>query len=119
MTPPRSIPTQILGLVIALAVCFGAAAVGSAVTLPEINGWYASLPKPSWNPPNWVFGPVWSTLYLLMAVSAWLVWREAGFTGARIALALFGIQLALNVLWSVLFFGWHRPDLALVDIAAL
>jgi tryptophan-rich sensory protein len=83
------------------------------------GAWYASLTKPSWNPPNAIFGPVWSVLYVLMAVAAWLVWRKAGFSGAGAALSLFVVQLALNALWSYLFFGQHRPDLAFYDIIAL
>ncbi|MDQ3651178.1 MAG: tryptophan-rich sensory protein, partial [Acidobacteriota bacterium] len=101
---------QWLGLVVSIVICFGVAALGSLATDPNIDGWYAALRKPSWNPPNWIFGPVWSMLYLLMAVAAWLVWRRRGFAGASLLpLALFGIQLVLNGLWSVLFFGWHRP----------
>ncbi len=111
---------QWLGLVVSIVVCFGVAALGSLATDPNIDGWYAALRKPSWNPPNWVFGPVWSMLYLLMAVAAWLVWRRRGFAGASLLpLVLFGVQLVLNGLWSVLFFGWHRPDLAFIEIVFL
>jgi tryptophan-rich sensory protein len=81
--------------------------------------WYASLAKPPWTPPSAVFAPVWTVLYVLMGVAAWVVWRRAGFSGAAPALALFVIQLALNALWSYVFFGLHRVDIALVDIAAL
>lgn len=81
--------------------------------------WYASLAKPSWNPPSAVFAPVWSLLYVSMGVAAWLVWRQAGFEGAKLALGLFAGQLVLNALWSWLFFGLHRPDVAFVDIVAL
>ena len=103
---------QVLGLVVLIAVCFAAAGIGGAVTSPQIENWYATLAKPSWNPPNWVFGPVWSALYLCMAVAAWLVWRQKGWLAARGPLALFGVQLALNTLWSCLFFGLHSPGLA-------
>ena len=106
--------SQWIGLVLAVVVCFVAAGIGSLYTTPAIPGWYASLQKPAWNPPNWVFGPVWTLLYLMMAVAAWLVWRERGFAGG--ALALFAVQLALNALWSIVFFGWKRPGLALVEI---
>lgn len=119
MNPPRSIVTDMLGLAVFLGLCFGAAALGAAVTTPEIDGWYAALAKPAWNPPDWVFGPVWSALYLTMAVSGWLVWRQAGLLEARVALGLFALQLTLNTLWSFLFFGRHRPDLAAVDILLL
>ena len=93
-------------------------AVGARVTLPEIAGWYAQLAKPSFTPPNWVFGPVWTTLYVLMAIAAWLVWRTR--VPARIpALSAWGAQLALNLAWSLLFFGAHRIGLALIDIVLL
>jgi len=103
---------QVLGLVVLLVLCFGASGVGGAITYPQIEGWYARLPKPTWNPPDWVFGPVWSALYLCMAIAAWLVWRQSGVAGARGPLALFGVQLALNTLWSCLFFG-SQPRLGL------
>jgi tryptophan-rich sensory protein len=104
------------GLVSWLVLCFAAAAVGSRF-MP--GAWYATLTKPAWNPPAAVFAPVWTVLYTSMGVAAWLVWRRAGFTGAAAALAAFGAQLVLNALWSYLFFGLHRPDVAFVDIAAL
>ena len=110
---------QVLGLVVLLVLCFGAAGIGGAVTSPQIGNWYATLAKPSWNPPNWVFGPVWSALYLCMAVAAWLVWRQKGLAGAGGPLALFGVQLALNTLWSCLFFGLHSPGLAFAEIILL
>lgn len=99
-----------------LVVPFAAALVGSRF---RPGAWYAALVRPTWSPPNWIFAPVWTLLYLLMGVSAWLVWRRAGFGGARLALGVFGGQLVLNALWSWLFFGRHRPDLALLDIALL
>ncbi len=110
---------QILGLVILLALCLGAAAAGSAATVPRIEGWYATLAKPSWTPPNWVFGPVWTALYIAMAVAAWLVWRQKGWAGARVPLALFAVQLVLNVAWSWLFFGLKSPGLGLIEIVLL
>jgi translocator protein len=105
--------TSLLGLLGWLAVSFVTALIGSRF-MP--GAWYASIAKPAWNPPNAIFGPVWTVLYVLMAVSAWLVWRRAGFSGA---LGLFVIQLALNALWSYLFFGLHRPDFAFFDILVL
>ena len=108
-----------LGLVVFLVVCFGAAGIGGAVTTPKIGSWYATLVKPSWNPPNWIFGPVWSALYLGMAVAAWLVWRQGGLGGAAMPLALFGVQLVLNVLWSCLFFGIQNPGLAFIEVLLL
>ncbi|HLL14257.1 MAG TPA: TspO/MBR family protein [Pyrinomonadaceae bacterium] len=107
--------SQWIALACAVGVCFAAAVVGSLYTTPAIPTWYASLQKPAWNPPNWVFGPAWTLLYLMMAVAVWLVWRERGLT-AGVALTLFAVQLILNAFWSVIFFGWRRPDLALVEI---
>ena len=104
------------GLMGWLVVSFAAAAAGSRF-LP--GAWYATLTKPAWNPPAAVFAPVWTVLYASMGVAAWLVWRRAGFIGARAALAAFGVQLVLNALWSYLFFGLHRPGVALADIGAL
>lgn len=110
---------SVLGLVLFIVACFAAAGLGSLVTTPRINGWYAGLDKPFFNPPNWLFGPVWTILFLAMAVAAWLVWRRAGFSGARVALSLFGAQLFLNVLWSTLFFGLKSPGAALIEIVVL
>jgi len=104
------------GLMGWIAVSFAAGFVGSRY-LP--GSWYASLAKPAWNPPSAVFAPVWSLLYVLMGVAAWLVWRKAGFSGAGVALALFLVQLVLNALWSYLFFGLHRPGSAFLDIVVL
>ncbi len=105
-----------LGLTGWLVVSFAAAWIGSRHRPGE---WYASLAKPFWNPPNAIFAPVWSVLYALMGVAAWLVWRRAGFGGAGAALGLFVVQLTLNALWSYLFFGLHRPDIAFCNIVVL
>ncbi|HEY6104246.1 MAG TPA: TspO/MBR family protein, partial [bacterium] len=94
-----------LMLVAFVLVCFGAGAVGSWFTTPALDGWYADLRKPTWNPPNWIFAPVWSALYLMMAIAAWLVWRKGGFGASGGAMTLFAAQLILNVAWSALFFG--------------
>lgn len=80
--------------------------------------WYRSLAKPAWRPPDWLFGPVWFVLYLSIAVSGWLVWRQAGFEGA-VALTVYAVHLVLNGLWSVVFFRLHRPDLAFMEIICL
>lgn len=101
-----------------IALTLAVSAIGARATLPEIPGWYAQLAKPSFTPPNWVFGPVWTTLYILMALAAWLVWR-ADRPARRPALALWGVQLALNLTWSLLFFGAHRIGLALAEIVVL
>ncbi len=97
-----------------LVVTFAAAAIGS-LSMPD--AWYAALNKPSFNPPNWIFGPVWTVLYVLIAVAGWRIWKQAG--GWCVALSLWLLQLILNGLWTPLFFGMHRIDLALIDIAAL
>jgi benzodiazapine receptor len=97
-------------------LCFTAAALGGLFMPGE---WYASLKKPSWNPPGWVFGPVWTALYAIMAVAAWLVWERGGFVAQRRPLALFLAQLFLNAAWTPLFFGLHRPGIALVEIVLL
>lgn len=107
---------SILGLIGWVLLCFLAPVLGAS-SMPD--AWYASLNKPSWNPPGWVFGPVWTLLYTMMAVAAWLVWKRGGFSLQRVPLSLFLLQLALNAAWTPLFFGAHRPDLALVDIVLL
>jgi tryptophan-rich sensory protein len=101
-----------------LLLCAAASALGSYFTSPAIPGWYAELNKPAWLPPNAAFPIVWTVLYALMAVSAWLVWRTGG-PHAPAALAAFGVQLALNVAWSLLFFRLHLIGAALAEIVAL
>jgi len=105
-----------LALVGWLALSFTAAAVGGFFLPGE---WYGRLQKPAWNPPGWIFGPVWTALYTIMAVAAWLVWKRGGFLGQRLALSLFLLQLLFNALWSPLFFGLKHPALAFVDIVLL
>ena len=121
-TPTTWQPTLLRQAVLLLgfiATCFAAAGLGAAATATSIGGWYQTLAKPNWNPPDWLFGPVWSVLYFLMAVAAWLVWRRGGWSAARSALIWFGIQFALNVLWSFVFFGMQQPGFAVVEIIAL
>ena len=108
-----------LALLAFVAACFGAALVGSTFTTPSVPEWYGSLVKPSFTPPNWLFGPVWSMLYLAMAIAGWLVWRRQRESSTTLPLALFGGQLVLNVLWSILFFGLQAPGIALVEILIL
>ena len=105
-------------LAIFVVICFAAAGVGSLATSTSVGSWYPTLRRPSWNPPDWIFGPVWSSLYLCMAVAAWLVWRS-GAVGTKYALLLFFVQLGLNVFWSVIFFGFRLPGQAFVEIVAL
>jgi tryptophan-rich sensory protein len=109
---------QILGLLGWLLVSFAAAAIGSVASI-RAPAFYTRLVQPGWAPPPWVFGPVWTVLYTLMGVAAWLVWRSGGFRVHRRALTLFLVQLAFNALWSWLFFAWHRGGLAFADILVL
>lgn len=109
---------QVIGLVAWLAASFIAAAIGAAASV-QAGAFYAQLVRPEWAPPSSIFGPVWTALYALMGVAAWLVWRIGGFRAARTALVLFLAQLAVNALWSWLFFGWHLGALAFADVLLL
>jgi tryptophan-rich sensory protein len=110
---------QLIALVVFVAICFGAAGIGSLLTVPSIGKWYGTLHKPTWTPPNWAFGPIWTTLYLCMAVAAWLAWRQGGFSLARLPLTLFAAQLVLNVAWSGLFFRLHWVGAAFLEVTLL
>lgn len=114
--PSRSLASQLAGLIGWLLLAFAAAAVGALASIHAAT-FYAQLNKPAWAPPAGVFGPVWTVLYTLMGVAAWLVWRSA--QPAKNALVLFCAQLAANALWSWLFFGWHRGALATAEVALL
>lgn len=109
---------QIIGLVGWLVISFIAAGIGAAASV-QASSFYAGLVRPSWAPPSAVFGPVWTILYALMGIAAWLVWRAKGFRAARASLVLFLVQLAVNALWSWLFFGWHLGAPAFADILLL
>ena len=106
----------VLGLLVWLLVCFGAGLFGSRFMPGE---WYAQLAKPSWTPPDWLFGPVWTGLYAMMAVAAWLVWKAHGVRKAALPLVVFVVQLVLNAAWTWLFFGLQRPVLAFLDITVM
>jgi translocator protein len=107
-------------LIIALIIPQVVAASGAYFTVTGIGSWYQSLDKPSWNPPNWVFGPVWTTLYVLMGIALYLVWRsKASEKQKRWAITFWGIQLFLNFLWSFLFFGQEQILGALLEIIIL
>jgi tryptophan-rich sensory protein len=105
-----------LALLLWILLCFTAAAGGGFVMTGD---WYAMLSKPTWNPPSWVFGPVWTLLYIMMGVSAWLVWKEGGFAQQRKPLTLFLVQLVLNAIWTPLFFGAHELGIAFAEILLL
>ncbi len=109
---------QAAGLLGWLALSFAVAAVG-AVASAQAGAFYGQLVRPAWAPPGWLFGPVWSLLYVLMGVAAWLVWRERGWRGARAAHALNLTQLAANALWTWLFFAWRQGALAFAEILVL
>ncbi|HVP83612.1 MAG TPA: TspO/MBR family protein [Rhizomicrobium sp.] len=107
-----------VSLIVFLSICLGIAAVAGFVTVANIPTWYADLAKPSFTPPNAIFGPVWTLLYVLIAVSGWMVWRKIGFSPDR-PLVIYGLQLALNFAWSFIFFGSHLIGLAVFDILLL
>ncbi len=114
MTNTAATANQLPSLLVFIALVALVAVFGAQF---ESGPWYAQLQKPDWNPPSWVFGPVWTVLYVCIAAAGWLVWRATRRVGP--ALQLWGLQLIANGLWSWLFFGLHRPDLALIDIAVL
>jgi translocator protein len=112
-------PHQALGFVAWLALCIATSAIGAWASA-NARTFYADLVRPEWSPPGSVFGPVWSVLFLAMAVSAWLVWRVPQASKARsVALRLFVVQLAANALWSWLFFAWHRGGIAFAEVLLL
>jgi tryptophan-rich sensory protein len=108
-----------LGLAGFMALSLAWVALNGCATAQGVRDWYPAIAKPSFTPPDWLFGPVWTTIFVLMAVAAWRVWRLPPAPPRTRALALFGVQLALNLLWSVLFFTLRSPPAALADIAAL
>ena len=107
-------------LIIAIVVSELAGIIGSIFTTPSIAGWYAGIVKPALNPPAWVFGPVWTTLFALMGIAAFLIWKKGlDRRDVKIALGIFLGQLVLNTLWSIIFFGLHSPGGALIEIVFL
>jgi len=112
--------SKALKLIISILICQGAGVVGSLFTSPAISTWYATIQKPSFNPPNWIFAPVWTLLFLLMGISLYLMW-EKGLENkkAKTAFFIFGVQLILNILWSILFFGLQSPLYAFIEIIIL
>jgi benzodiazapine receptor len=112
----REIPKLVISLIIVFAVGF----IGTLFTISQIPTWYASLVKPTWAPPNWIFGPVWTTLYILIGVALFLVWREGiNRKDVKWAIVIFAVQLILNLLWSVVFFGYHSLLGGLIVIVML
>jgi tryptophan-rich sensory protein len=110
----------LLKLIGSIIVCQVAGIIGALFTSPAIKGWYSNLNKPSFNPPNWIFGPVWTALYLLMGISLFLVWKKYnGDSNIKIALTIFFFQLVLNTLWSIMFFGLRNPVAGFIVIVVL
>ena len=110
---------DLLGLVGFVAICLLFSSIGGAITATSVGTWYQALQKPPFNPPDWVFAPVWAMLYLLMAIAGWRVWRRVQFKLRWQALIVFAVQLGLNLAWSYLFFGLQRIDLAMIEIIIL
>lgn len=107
-------------LIAAIIICQLAGIIGSFFTVSSVSTWYQTLNKPSFNPPSWLFGPVWITLYFLMGISLYLVWRKELKTKTyKTALTIFAVQLVLNALWSILFFGLKMPGIAFIEIVLL
>ena len=110
---------QWIGLPVFVCVCLAAGGLGAIATTPAIDTWYETINKPSWNPPNQIFGPVWTTLFIMMGWAAWLVWKSDPLPKSVFPLSLFGFQLALNIAWSWIFFGWRQPGWAFLEIVLL
>lgn len=115
----KNVPESIK-LIVSITICLFAGFLGSFFTIPAIPTWYATLTKPSFAPPNWLFFPVWTTLFVMMGISLYLVWRR-GLEGQQLknALVVFAVQLILNVLWSAAFFGLRSPLSGLIEISIL
>lgn len=117
-TPTHSPFKTIVALLGWLLLCYAVAGLGGYWTAQSVTSWYPTLAKPPYNPPAWIFAPVWTTLYTMMAVSVWMVWKSPSLTRHK-AIGIFLIHLALNLVWSLLFFGMQNPLFGLVDILAL
>lgn len=115
----RSRSSQVVGLLFSLMICFAAGGVGALATTQGLDSWYDTLDKPTWNLPNWIFGPVWTTLYCLMGVAVWWIWRAGEWKEVKPAITIFIVQLVLNSVWSLLFFGLQNPGAALIEIVVL
>ena len=111
--------SNIVSLIVSIVIAQAAGGLGALFNVNSIPTWYRTINKSKLNPPNWVFGPVWTTLFLLMAIAAWLVWQVRAQDGASVALWTYGLQLVLNVMWSAIFFGLKRPGWAFVEIIIL
>lgn len=110
---------DIYGLIGFLALCLSVAAIGGMVTQTSVRDWYQQIPKPAFTPPDWVFAPTWTLLYVLMALAAWIVWRRRDRPSIKLPMAAFGSQLLLNLAWSFIFFGTKSVGWALIEIVFL
>lgn len=110
---------SVISLVVWVGLCLGAGLIGSVFTVRSVGDWYVTLSKPAWTPPSWLFGPVWSALYVLMGIAAWFVWQQPGARTRTVALVVFALQLALNAAWSAIFFGLRMPGWAFAEIVVL
>lgn len=108
-----------ISFLVFILLCFIVEIIGSLWTKETVSTWYPTLAKPSWTPPDWIFGPVWSGLYMMIAVAGWLIYRAEYSHKRSVALMLYGAQLALNFIWSFLFFSLRSPTLGLIDIVLL
>jgi tryptophan-rich sensory protein len=119
-TPPKTNHrTRVFAVIAFMVLCLIISAAGGAVTATSVNDWYTTLQKPFFSPPNWLFGPVWTVIYFMIAFSGWRVWLKTGIANAKGAFALYAAQLTLNLAWSFLFFGAQSPLLGLIDIVIL
>jgi benzodiazapine receptor len=110
---------KILQIIVSILIAQAAGLIGSLATADSLSNWYIDLVKPSWHPPNWLFGPVWTMLYTLMGIAAYLIWKQRDLPQAKTALWIYGIHLVFNGLWSFLFFGFKNPGLAFAEIIVL
>ena len=110
---------KILPLVISIIIAQGSGLIGSLFTATSVNTWFETISKPTWNPPSWIFGPVWTILYLLMGIAAYIIWQKKDIVGVKVTLLVYGIHLVFNSLWSILFFGLKNPQLAFFEIIVL
>ncbi len=111
---------KVFKLIISILICQGAGAIGSLFTSPAISAWYTTIQKPSFNPPNWIFAPVWILLFLLMGISLYLIWSKGFYNKeTKIAIFIFFVQLILNILWSIIFFALQSPLYAFIEIIIL
>jgi tryptophan-rich sensory protein len=108
--------THMMALVVSVGLSLSAGFVGALATASSVDSWYQGLTRPSWTPPDALFGPVWTTLYVLMGIAAWLVWRRAGDRMIHWPITVYALQLLLNALWSFIFFGLRNPGAALIEI---